>query len=93
METIGNIKIKSPLDHNPSFWIAEIPLDKDSVMTCAVHIETGDALMEYYRGENYVLGSTERSYSRVYQDEKKIPLKYIGKYRLLKSILADYRKK
>lgn len=71
----------SHLDHNPCCDILEGHLDKDTFITYGIYVKddgsrkVGDEFMEYYTGENYMVGSSKKSNSRVYEPSK-IPAKY-----------------
>lgn len=62
-------------------------IDNDTVLTLGVD-EVG-FFSEYYKGENYVVGSRAKSYSRCYRGDTipallaKIPRKYISTVRTL----------
>ena len=79
---------RSHKNHNPHCDILEGILDEDSLITYGVYVngpEKGQEFCEYYRGENYRLGSKKRSYSRCWKPVN-IPIKYFTRWQLLRSI-------
>lgn len=78
-ENAGNsfvkINFNSHTKHNPSYDILEGHFYDGSYITYAIDINTKTESMEYYKGSNYSVGSTSRSYSRHYKPEQ-IPSKY-----------------
>lgn len=97
MSTFKSVVFNSHKVHNPSCDILGGRLDEDIMITYCVYVKgpkTGSELMEYYSGENYVLGSNKRSFSKVYHDVEKIPAKYKAFWQELKAIYeADYKSK
>lgn len=89
-----DFKFNSHKNHNPSADILQGHLDKDTFITYGIYVKdsgskkVGDEFMEYYSGENYNVGSTKRSSSRVYSPDK-IPAKYKAAWEELK---AKYEK-
>lgn len=85
---IKRTKFNSHKNHNPSYDILEGHIDADSFITYALCISgenKGKELMEFYTGENFVVGSKKKSYSRVYSPDK-IPAKYKTDWLALKSM-------
>jgi hypothetical protein len=80
-ESFLEVKFNSHKNHNPYTDIVEGKLDKDTMMTYCITVKDdgkipiGTESMELYIGDNYVLGSTKKSYSRHYAVDK-IPSKY-----------------
>ncbi len=75
-------------NHNPDTDILEGHIDSDSFITYAIDVNgknKGKESMEYYSGENYVVGSKKKSSSRHYEADK-IPAKYKPLWLELKSI-------
>jgi hypothetical protein len=71
-------KFNSHKNHNHNADILEGKIDKDSFITYYVYVngkDIGKEGMEYYTGENYVVGSNKKSSSRNYSVDK-IPSKY-----------------
>ncbi len=82
------IKFNSHTNHNPNCDILEGKIDSDSFMTYGIYVlgdKKGQEFMEYYRGENYVVGSTKRSHSN-YFAVNNIPSKYKDAWEELKKI-------
>jgi len=82
-------------NHNPECDILEGYLDKDCLITYGIYIrgpKKGQEFCEYYRGENYRLSSTLRSYSRCWKPSD-IPAKYQGRWQLLRSIYENIQTK
>lgn len=81
-------KFNSHKNHNPNYDILEGYIDKDSFITYAVKVtgeNIGKESMEYYTGENYVVGSKKKSSSRHF-DSDKIPVKYKSSWLKLKEL-------
>jgi len=75
----NTVKFNSHLTHNPECDILELRIDKDSFMTFGMYVKgdkKGTKFCEYYRGENYNVGSKLKSYSRIWL-LKDIPVKYM----------------
>lgn len=91
MKILGGIpvKVNRPENHNPSALICEARINADSFITCVKPLNDGPCQMEYYSGENYVIGSNARSYSRIYSEEN-IPGVYSGLYNALKEFTEKY---
>lgn len=71
-------KFRSHQSHNPYTDILEGKIDKDSFITYYINVkgkDVGKEGMEYYSGENYVVGSNKKSVSRNYSIDQ-IPSKY-----------------
>ena len=83
-------QFNSHKNHNPSCDILEGHLDSDTYITYGIYVKddgsrkVGDEFMEYYTGENYKVGSSKKSNSRVYGPDK-IPAKYKATWEELKS--------
>lgn len=76
-------------NHNPDYDILEGHLDNDSFITYAVKVkgsDIGKESMEYYSGENYVVGSKKKSSSRNYSNVDSIPKKYKSQWLILKKM-------
>lgn len=92
------VKFNSHKNHNPSCDILEGHLDKDRFITYGIYIKDsgnrkkGDEFMEFYKGENYVPGSKEKSFSRVFGSDK-IPSVYKKSWEELKEIYEKEYKK
>ena len=71
-----DITINTHETHNPSYDIAQSIIDKDTMICASRNVDSGVVQYEVYRGENYVFSSIKRSYSRVYKEFKKLPMKY-----------------
>lgn len=69
------LTFNSHLNHNPHCDILQLKINWDSFITYCVDINTGIECLEYYSGENYVVGSTLKSQSRMYPVNQ-IPKKY-----------------
>lgn len=84
------IKFNSHKNHNPSADILQGHLNDDTFITYGIYIKdasgkkVGDEFMEIYTGENYNVGSSKKSNSRVYSPDK-IPSKYKSMWNDLKS--------
>jgi len=74
--------------NNNNYIIAEGRVEVHRFITCTYNKKTKEYFMEYYSGENYIVSSTERSYSRIYK-ESKIPAKYRDGYLQLKEIVNN----
>ena len=76
------ITFHSHLNHNPSCDIVCYQLDKDTYVTYGIYVKDywagnlrdskrkTDGFCEVYVGENYNVGSTRRSHSRIFQADK-----------------------
>jgi hypothetical protein len=85
-----DVTIKSPEFHNPDYVIAESKIDADTLICASRCIKTGNFVYEVYSGENYVVGSTKRSYSRSYKEFRKLPGKYQLDMNLLEGVAEQY---
>lgn len=88
-EIIGFKKIyfNSHKNHNPDTDIVVGRIDDDSEMTYHIGVkgkDKGIEGMEYYKGENYVVGSNKKSSSRNYPKDQ-IPEKYKKAWKILKN--------
>lgn len=81
--TQGRLKFNSHLSHNPKCDILELKISQDAFITYCKELSTGKESMEYYCGENYVVGSSLKSNSRHYQ-ENEIPKKYTHVWRSMR---------
>lgn len=75
---LKDVKFISHTEQNPEVDFLQGNIDNDSFMSYFINVSgsrKGEEGMEYYKGENYVSGSKEKSYSKVYS-EKDIPSKY-----------------
>jgi hypothetical protein len=82
-----NVKFNSHKNHNPSADIIEGHIDGDTFITYGIYVngpKKGEEFMEIYTGENYKVGSTKKSNSRVYSPDK-IPSKYKSMWTDLKN--------
>jgi hypothetical protein len=86
-----DFEFNSHKNHNPYCDILQGHLDKDTFITYGIYIKddgtrrkAGDEFMEYYTGENYNVGSSKKSNSRVYSVDK-IPAKYKAAWEELKA--------
>lgn len=82
-------------NHNPGCDIIEGHLDQDSLITYGVYVngpKKGQEFCEYYKGENYCMHSTKRSYSRCWKPVN-IPVKYFTLWQLLRSIYENIETK
>jgi hypothetical protein len=88
-----NVKFNSHKNHNPSADIIEGHIDGDTFITYGIYVngpKKGEEFMEIYTGENYKVGSTKRSHSRIYSPDK-IPSKYKSMWTDLKDTYeSDY---
>jgi len=87
-ENFEKIKFNSHKKHNPECDIIEGHLNQDSFMTYGIYVKgekQGEEFMEYYAGPNYVVGSTVKSFSRLFKTDK-IPSKYKSKWEELKKV-------
>jgi hypothetical protein len=81
MSNLQYIKFNLSKNHNTSYDILEGHLNQDTFITYGIYIKDecgrkkGDEFMEYYTGKNYKLGSTKKSYSRIYGPTE-IPYRY-----------------
>lgn len=90
------LKFNSNTWHNKECDILEGHLDSDSFITYGIYVKdsasgkhkVGDEFMEYYKGENYVVGSKSRPHSRAFGVEN-IPAKYKAKWNELKAIYEE----
>lgn len=55
------------MSDNPTQFANQYPVNKDTFVTFG--IDEHGAYSEVYTGANYVVGSTKRSYSRIYRAE------------------------
>ena len=81
--TESRVKFNSHENHNPQCDILELKISRDSFITYGIHLEKGEEFLEYYAGENYVVGSSQKSTSRYYVAPN-IPKKYLEVWRGLK---------
>ncbi|MEK6879772.1 MAG: hypothetical protein AABY22_09205, partial [Nanoarchaeota archaeon] len=84
--TVGKLKFNSHKNHNPECDILEGVIDSDSFITYGIYVNgenNGEEFMEYYSGENYVVGSKKRSSSKNFTVDK-IPAKYKSAWSKLK---------
>jgi hypothetical protein len=95
----SKLKFNSHKNHNPSADILEGHLDNDTFITYGIYVKDsgskkkGDEFMEYYTGENYKVGSSKKSNSRVYGPDK-IPAKYKAAWEELKAKYeSEYKQK
>lgn len=79
-----SLTFNSHKNHNPHCDILEGKLDGDSFITYYIELKTGNEGMEYYKGENYVVGSNKKSFSRIFKSEQEIPTKYRELWEVLK---------
>ncbi len=79
----NRLKFNSHKVHNPHCDILELKISNDSFITYCIDINTKEECMEYYVGENYVVNSTLKSYSRHYVKQL-IPVKYKAVWNALK---------
>lgn len=90
------LKFNSHKKHNPNYDILEGHLDKDSFITYTIAVKgnnVGKESMEYYGGQNYVVGSNKRSSSRHY-NVSDIPEKYKSSWLELKRLYnLNYKNK
>jgi hypothetical protein len=83
-------QFNSHKNHNPDCDILQGHLDSDTFITYGIYVKdsgsrkVGDEFMEYYTGENYNVGSSKKSNSRVYGPDA-IPAKYQAAWNELKS--------
>ena len=84
----NQVVIRKPENHNPDYFIAELQIDNDIKITCAKSLKSKECVMEYYKGENYVVDSKAKSYSKVYR-EPQIPEKYKSVFLTLKEICIN----
>lgn len=89
-----SFKFNSHKNHNPSADILEGHINSDSFITYGIYVngpKKGNEFMEYYTGENYKVGSSKKSNSRVYGPDK-IPAKYKAAWEELKAKYeAEYK--
>lgn len=77
--------------HNPEYDILEGYIDGDTFITYAKKVKgdnAGKESMEYYSGENYVVGSKKKSLSRNFE-ENNIPAKYKPYWNKLKEMYEN----
>lgn len=86
--TPNRLHFNSHTEHNPEYDILELKISRDSFITYTLNLNTKEESLEYYAGENYVVGSTLKSTSRHYQ-QPVIP----KKYRKVWSALKEHYKK
>jgi len=85
----SSYSIKEAKYHNPDYLIVSTPIDADSFITCCKPVNGGDYKMEYYRGENHIVSSKLKSYSRIYSEDQ-IPLKYKDIYKRLREFTDEW---
>lgn len=89
-----NLTFNSHKNHNPSCDILELQINNNSMITFGIYVndtdknKKGDKFMEFYSGQNYVVGSTQKSYSRMFAYPN-IPKKYIKQWIELKNIYVE----
>lgn len=72
--------------HNPYADILAGKIDNDTEITYGIYVkgkDAGEEFMEYYAGENYVVGSNKRSKSNMWKPQE-IPAKYKNAWESLK---------
>lgn len=78
--------------HNPDCDILEGQLNDDAFITYGIFVngpKKGKEFMEYYKGSNYNLTSKAKSFSRLFDDVTKIPIKYKQLWSELKQIYEE----
>jgi len=83
-----NIQFNSYKNHNPHCDIMQANLDKDTLITWGVHLDSGMEFSEVYAGKNYVIGSSKNNYSRYYLIND-VPEKYKCHIKELKQIYKE----
>lgn len=78
-----NFVFNSHTNHNPDCDILCANIDQDTIITYCLNLKTNLQSMELYIGENYVVGSAKKSYSRIYTTVN-IPMKYLKNWCALK---------
>jgi hypothetical protein len=86
--TANRLNFNSHTTHNPDCDILELKINQDAFITYGINLKTGTEFLEYYAGENYVPGSSNKSTSRMYPCTQ-IPKKYLHVWHGLK---AHYNK-
>ena len=89
---MSQFKFLSHKSHNPSCYIVESRIDKDSYMTYGVYVngpKTGDEFFEYYRGENYAVGSKLQSYSLHKAGEDNVPKAHLNAWKAARTYYQD----
>lgn len=90
-----NIKFNSHLNHNPNCDILVYQLNKDESITYGVYLNKeskGIEFLEYYKGLNYNVNSTLKSYSKLYNHEWQVPKKYKSLWLELKAYYLQNHK-
>jgi hypothetical protein len=95
-KTGGEIKFtktnfNSHENHNPEYDILEGYIDGDTFITYAKKVKgdnVGKESMEYYSGENYVVGSKKKSLSKNFKEDN-IPAKYKPYWNKLKEMYEN----